>query len=100
MAWTKVSNIKGPQGETGATGSQGPQGPKGETGDTGPQGPSGVATVSKPLNYNASTKAITIDMATSSQPGYMSAADKEKLDNMGEDVDVPDDDFIAFITSE
>ena len=88
MAWTKVSNIKGPQG------------PQGQTGETGPQGPSGVATASKPLNYNASTKAITIDAATSSQPGYMSAADKEKLDNMGEDVDVPDEDFIAFITAE
>jgi hypothetical protein len=36
MAWTVVSNIKGPTGPTGATGTQGP------TGNTGPQGPTGA----------------------------------------------------------
>ena len=94
MAWSKVSNIKGPQGAKGATGSQGPQGAQ------GPQGPSGVTTASKPLNYNAGTKALTMDAASQTAPGYMSAADKKKLDGMGEDVDVPNSDFIAFITAE
>jgi len=48
MAWTKVSNIRGPtgatgpQGSTGATGATGPQGPQGNTGATGPQGNPGA----------------------------------------------------------
>jgi len=41
MAWTKVSNIRGPTGATGAQGTTGPTGPQGATGATGAQGPQG-----------------------------------------------------------
>ena len=40
-AWTKIGNIRGPQGAKGATGAAGPQGPAGARGATGPQGPAG-----------------------------------------------------------
>ena len=95
-----ATGATGAKGATGATGPQGPQGEKGATGATGPQGPSGVVSASAPLSYNASTKALSIRAATQSVSGYMSAADKKKLDGMSADVDVPDADFIAFITAD
>lgn len=94
-----ATGAQGPKGDTGATGAQGPKGATGAQGATGPQGPSGVVSASKPLNYNSSSKALTMDAASQSAPGYMSAADKKKLDGMSADVDVPDSDFISFITS-
>jgi len=41
MAWTQVSNIKGPTGSVGAQGPQGPAGPTGSAGATGPTGTRG-----------------------------------------------------------
>lgn len=120
MAWTKVGNIKGPTGpkgatgETGATGLQGPQGVKGDTGaqgpqgikgDTGPQGPqgaqgpSGIVSASAPLAYDSFSKSLSIRAASQSSAGYMSAADKKKLDGISADEEVSDDDFIRFVTS-
>lgn len=60
----------------------------------------GIEQASKPLNYETSSKKLTIDIATQSSGGYMSAEDKKKLDGLGDAVDVPNEDFIAFITAE
>ena len=118
MAWTKVGNIKGsqgiqgttgatgatgprgPQGVKGDTGATGPQGPRGATGAAGPQGPSGVVSAITPLVYDSMNKRLSMTAASQSVAGYMSAADKKKLDGIGKDVDIPNADFIAFITAE
>ena len=76
---------KGDKGDTGDTGSQGLTGATGATGATGPQGPTGpVSSVSgtAPIQVTtgASTPVVSIDPATGTDPGSMSAADKTKLD--------------------
>lgn len=94
MAWIKVGNIKGSQGIQGTTGATGATGP------AGPQGPSGVVSATTPLVYDSMNKRLSMTAASQSAAGYMSAADKKKLDGIGKDVDIPNADFIAFITAE
>lgn len=70
----------GPQGATGATGPMGPTGPQGETGpqgiagpqgiqgiqgiqgEVGPMGPTGIVVATSPLQYDADTRTISLDL--------------------------------------
>ncbi|MCI6603022.1 MAG: collagen-like protein [Clostridiales bacterium] len=79
---------QGPQGERGLQGPKGDQGPQGKTGlqgaqgATGPQGPQGPA---GPAGENATTT----ELATPTAPGLMSAADKTKVDTIGNASEAP-----------
>lgn len=100
-----IQGIKGDTGTQGSQGLQGPQGIKGDTGLTGPkgdtgnqgiQGPSGVTNVtglivagSNVTITGAGTSASPYSIASSQMSaassgnnGYMSAADKSKLDSL------------------
>ena len=66
-AWTKIGNIRGPQGAKGATGAAGPQGPAGARGATGPQGPAGpqgAAAVTDASLSTTSTNAVRNSVVT------------------------------------
>lgn len=66
-AWTKIGNIRGPQGANGATGAAGPQGPAGARGATGPQGPAGpqgAAAVTDASLSTTSTNAVRNSVVT------------------------------------
>lgn len=66
-AWTKIGNIRGPQGAQGATGAAGPQGPAGARGATGPQGPAGpqgAAAVTDASLSTTSTNAVRNSVVT------------------------------------
>ncbi|MGB3069835.1 MAG: hypothetical protein WBC18_14875, partial [Ottowia sp.] len=73
----------GPQGPTGPQGATGPQGPTGPQGATGPTGPKGDTGATGPAGSNA-----WVDItgkpgnATTSTDGFMSAADKTKLNGI------------------
>lgn len=75
--------VTGPQGLVGSTGAPGEQGAqgvqgvageigvKGDTGDTGPMGPSGVIAATAPLEYNSTTKTITLNQSQITQVGSL-----------------------------
>ncbi|AOY55896.1 collagen-like protein [Candidatus Rhodoluna planktonica] len=55
----------GPQGETGPQGLAGPQGIQGIQGiqgEIGPMGPTGIVVATSPLQYNADTRTISLDL--------------------------------------
>lgn len=72
-SWT--SGLVGPAGPQGATGAQGPQGTAGSTGSTGATGPAGVVAATSPLAYNSGTQTVSIQAASTSQAGSLSASD-------------------------
>lgn len=56
-------NLVAPSIGTGSPGPEGPAGPQGPQGVQGPQGDTGVVTASDPLQYNPSTKTVSINLA-------------------------------------
>lgn len=93
-AWTKIGNIRGPQGAQGATGATGPQGPQGKQGPQGIQGPkgatgpAGAAAVTDSALSTTSTNAVRNSVVTTeinklrdsvSHAGRMFAGDLGRL---------------------
>ena len=72
----------GPSGATGASGSPGATGAAGPSGATGPAGLPGVVAATFPIIYSSGTQTVSINAATVSGAGSMSAADKTKFDGV------------------